>query len=394
MSSEVHIPEEWRREVPAAATRIGWILLLVGAAAVGGAYLLDAKRAAFNTVILFLLMTSIAGGALFLLALEYIAGAVWSVPIRRVVEFLAGLTPVLPVLALPLLLNLHDLFHWTHADAVAGDPLLKGKEPYLNVPFFLSRFAAVFALWILFTWLFVRHSRLQDRTGDQRLTRRNVRLAAAFLPVFAVTITILAIDWMMSLEPHWFSTIFGVYYFSGTVLAGVAAVTYATVRLHEAGLLAPLRRDHFYSLGALLFAFINFWAYIAFSQFLLIWYANIPEETFWFMARWRNGWEYVSILLIVVHFAVPYFALLTQDSKMDLRRLKLMAIWILAAHALDLYWLIMPTYSPDVTVGWMEILFPFVAVGLTVVLFGWQAKRANLVPVKDPKLQRALDFRL
>ena len=394
MSAPVNIPEQWRRELPAGATRIGLILLVLGILVVGGAYLVDAKRAAFNNIILFLFVTSIAGGSVFLVALEYIAGAVWSVPIRRVVEFLAGLMPALPLLALPLLANLHDLFHWTHPEAVAADTILKGKEAYLNVPFFIGRFVAVFVLWNLFTYLFVRNSRAQDSSGDPKLTTRNIRLAAIFIPVFAITITVIAIDWMMSLEPHWFSTIFGVYYFSGTTLAAVAAVTYVAVSFHEKGLLVPLRRDHFYSLGALMFVFVNFWAYIAFSQFLLIWYANIPEETVWFMSRWQNGWEYVSVLLIIVHFAVPYFALLTQDSKMDPKRLKLMAVWILAAHVLDLYWLIMPTYSPQVTVGWMEILFPVLAVGLVIVALGWQMKRWNLVPVKDPKLQRALDFRL
>ncbi len=394
MSAPVNIPEQWRRELPAGATRIGLILLVLGILVVGGAYLVDAKRAAFNNIILFLFVTSIAGGSIFLVALEYIAGAVWSVPIRRVVEFLAGLMPALPLLALPLLANLHDLFHWTHPEAVAADTLLKGKEAYLNVPFFIGRFVAVFVLWNLFYYLFVRHSRAQDSSGDPKFTTRNIRLAAVFIPVFAITITVLAIDWMMSLEPHWFSTIFGVYYFSGTTLAAVAAVTYVAVSFHEKGLLVPLRRDHFYSLGALMFVFVNFWAYIAFSQFLLIWYANIPEETVWFMSRWQNGWEYVSVLLILVHFAVPYFALLTQDSKMDPKRLKLMAIWILAAHVLDLYWLIMPTYSPQVTVGWMEILFPVLAVGLVIVTLSWQMKRWNLVPVRDPKLQRALDFRL
>ena len=394
MSAPVNIPEQWRKELPAGASRIGLMLLVLGILVVGGAYLVDAKRAAFNNIILFLFVTSIAGGSIFLVALEYIAGAVWSVPIRRVVEFLAGLMPALPLLALPLLANLHDLFHWTHPEAVAADTILKGKEAYLNVPFFIARFVAVFVLWNLFYFLFARNSRSQDRSGDPKLTTRNIRLAAVFIPVFAITITVIAIDWMMSLEPHWFSTIFGVYYFSGTTLAAVAAVTYVAVRFHEKGLLVPLRRDHFYSLGALMFVFVNFWAYIAFSQFLLIWYANIPEETVWFMSRWQNGWEYVSVLLIIVHFAVPYFALLTQDSKMDPKRLKLMAVWILAAHVLDLYWLIMPTYSPQVTVGWMEILFPVLAVGLVILALGWQMKRWNLVPVKDPKLQRALDFRL
>jgi hypothetical protein len=388
------LPEQWRKEMPAAGVRIGWVLIAIGLLAVGGAYAVDAKRSAFNNIILLLFVASIAGGSLFYIALEYIAGAVWSVPMRRVMEFLASLVAVLPILALPMLANVHEVFHWTHPEAVAGDGLLSGKAPYLNIPFFVVRSAAIFLIWILFYLLFVRNSRMQDLSGNPGLTTSNVRLAAVFIPVFAVTLTILALDWMMSLEPHRFSTIFGVYYFSGTALASVSAITYVAVRLHEGGLLIPLRRDHFYSLGALMFAFVNFWAYIAFSQFMLIWYANIPEETVWFMTRWQNGWEYVSVLLIVVHFGVPYFALLTQESKMDPKRLKFMALWILASHMLDLYWLIMPTYSPEVTVGWIEIVFPLLAVGLCVVFLGWQMKRRNLVPMKDPKLLRALTFRL
>jgi hypothetical protein len=214
------------------------------------------------------------------------------------------------------------------------------------------------------------------------------------MPIFAVGLTIIAIDWAMSLEPHWYSTIYGVYYFAGTVLAGVSTATYITVKLHEHGFFPRLRRDHFYSLGTLMFVFINFWAYIAFSQFLLIWYANLPEETTWFIARWKNGWEYISVLLIVVHFAVPYFMLLSQDSKMDLKRLKFISIWILFAHLLDLYWLVMPSYSVSPVFSWMEICFPLLSIGLAIVIFVWKMKRQNLIPIGDPKLQRGLEFRL
>jgi hypothetical protein len=198
----------------------------------------------------------------------------------------------------------------------------------------------------------------------------------------------------MSLEPHWFSTILGVYYFSGTVLAAVATATFIIVLFHEHGYLPGLRRDHFYSLGALLFAFTNFWAYIAFSQFLLIWYANLPEETVWFLSRWRNGWEVVSVALIVVRFAVPYFALLAQDAKMDTRRLKIVAVWILAAHLLDLYWLVMPSASADVTFNLADLAGPFLAAGMVILVFALQMRRRNLMPVGDPKLARGLAFRL
>ena len=394
MSTTPTTMEEMRRPLPARVERIGWTLLACGVAVWVAGYAVDPVRAGFNNILAFLFLTSIAVGGLFFVALEYIAGAVWSVPVRRINEFLAGLLPVVPLLAIPLLLNLHGLYHWTHEEAVAGDAVLAAKTPYLNVTFFVIRFVAVFVVWNLFCVVFVRNSVRQDTTRDARLTTHNIRLAAVFLPVLAITITLTAIDWAMSLEPHWYSTIFGVYYFTGTALAGVSAATLCVVLLMEKGYLNVLRRDHLYSLGALMFAFVNFWAYIAFSQFMLIWYANLPEETFWFMQRWKGGWIAVSVLLIIVHFLVPYFALLAQDAKMDPRRLKVMAVWILFAHLLDLYWLVMPTYSASVPLGWMELGFPVLAIGLCLVVVSRKSRRYNLIPIGDPKLERGLNFRL
>lgn len=386
--------EGWKKELPGNVTRLGWILLVAGIAIAGAGYALDPKRMAFDNIIGFLFMVSVAAGCIFLVALEYIGGAVWSVPMRRVNEFLGALVILLPLVALPMFFHLEDLYHWTHQEVVAADKILAGKSPYLNVSFFIIRFVVIVVLWSLFYYVFTRNSTKQDSTKDQRLTTKNIRLSAVFMPVFAISLSLTAIDWAMSLEPGWYSTIFGVYYFAGTVLAALAATTYVIVKFCETGYLPELQRDSFYSLGALMFAFINFWAYIAFSQFLLIWYANIPEETIWFMARWKNGWEYVSVLLILVHFAVPYFALLTQDSKMDLKRLKLMAIWILFAHLLDLYWLVMPTYSQGVPLTWTELGFPALLVGLAIIVLLYKVKRNNLVPIGDPKLERGLNFRL
>ena len=374
--------------------RAGAILLALGVVAVVLAFGLQPVRASFGAVILYLMMVSIAVGSLFLVALEYISGATWSVPMRRANEFLAGLTPFLVLLVIPLLLHIHDLFHWSHRSALQADELLRSKAPYLNVTFFVIRTVGVLAIWSLFAALFVRNSTTQDVSRDPRLTKRNIALSAGFMPVFAFTITVTALDWGMSLEPHWFSTIYGIYFFSGTVIAALAAGTLVVLSLQRSGAFPELRPDHYYSLGALLFGFVNFWAYIAFSQFMLIWYANLPEETGWFMARWTNGWQYVSVLLIVVHFLVPYFGLLSQESKMNPARLRFMAIWLLAAHALDLYWLVMPTYAPGITAGWVELGFPLVGVGMVLLLLSWKSKRYNVVPVGDPKLQRGLDFRL
>jgi hypothetical protein len=394
MMSTHAMPVYERKDIPGAVRRTGSLLVLAGVVLAAAAYLIDPRRAAFDNIVGFLFLTSIAAGSLFLVALEYIGGAVWSTPFRRISEFLAALLPVVPVVALPVFTQMGEVFPWARPELLQANHVLAGKAAYLNTGFFSIRFVAAFALWGLFAYVFFKNSQLQDISRDQNLTKRSIRVAAAFLPVFAITLTVTAIDWGMSIEPMWFSTIFGVYYFSGTVLAALSSATFIIVLLHENGYLPALRRDNFYSLGALMFAFINFWAYIAFSQFLLIWYANLPEETFWFIRRWHNGWEYVSIAQVFVHFLVPYFALLTQDSKMDLKRLKIMSVWILFAHLLDLYWLVIPGYSEGVTVGLGTIAFPVLAVGLVIVVFTMRAKKVNLIPIGDPKLERGLNFRL
>lgn len=394
MTARKNHPESPRADLPSAATYAGWGLFWLGVVLIAVGYMVEPERAAFDNIIGYLFLVSIAVGSVFLLGLEHLSGAVWSVPLRRVTEFIAGLVYLLPLAALPVLFNLQDVFHWTHAETLAADEVLAGKAPYLNVPFFIARFAVFSALWILFAWLFSRFSLRQDATKDPKYTTYSSRLAPIFMPIFAVSITFIAIDWAMSLEPHWYSTIYGVYYFSGTVLAALSATTYTAVRLMERGLLPHVTRDHLYSLGAWLFVFVNFWAYIAFSQFMLIWYANLPEETGWFLMRWHNGWEYVSILLIIVHFAVPYAVLLSQDAKMDPARLKFIALWILFAHLLDLYWLVMPTHSKGVSVSWVELGFPVLFVGTVLSLLSFKMKRHSLTPVGDPKLERAKHFHL
>ncbi|NOX17359.1 MAG: quinol:cytochrome C oxidoreductase [Chlorobi bacterium] len=343
-----------------------------------------------------MMLISVSVGSLFLISLEYIAGAVWSTPFRRIFEHLASIVLVLPIVALPILFNLHDVFHWMHQEVMDADPILQSKAPYLNETFFLVRVGFYFAVWILFYFLLTSNSKKQDKTKDQKLTKRNITISAIFLPVFALTISFAAIDFMMSLEPHWFSTIFGVYYFSGTVLASLSAGTFIMVYLSKKNLLFKgISEDHYYSFGALLFAFINFWAYIAFSQFLLIWYANLPEETVWFLQRWEGSWMYISILTIIVHFAVPYFGLLSQPSKMNPKRLASMSLWIIFAHYLDLYWIVMPTFSESGFVfGWIEIGYFILGLGIIISVFVFKASKGNLIPIGDPKLKRGINFRL
>ncbi|MFZ1978115.1 MAG: quinol:cytochrome C oxidoreductase, partial [Bacteroidota bacterium] len=198
---------------------IGWGFVWLGVALYALGYIVDAREAAFNNALSFLYLTSIGIGALFFIALEYISGAVWSVPIRRVHEFLAQLIPFAALLAVPLLFNLDDLFVWARKDIMASDAMLRLKEPYLNQTFFIARFIGIFIVWKIFIRLLTRNSMRQDATADPRLTKINTILSAFFMPVFAVTLTTLAVDWGMSLEPHWYSTIYGIYFFAGTAIA-------------------------------------------------------------------------------------------------------------------------------------------------------------------------------
>ena len=386
--------EYQKKDLPIKLSQLGWLLFSAGLFLGVIGFFSDQHRALLNYLMAYMFILSIGICALLLIALEYVGGADWSVPIRRVVEFLAAIIIFLPILVLPLIFNIHDIFHWAHKDIAAADEILKGKSPYLNETFFIIRVFAVLAIWGLFYFLLIRNSNTQDKTKDQFLTKKNIILSAIFIPFFAITITITAFDWLMSLEPHWFSTIFGVYFFSGSVVASLAAVTLFVVKLKENGYMHPkLVDDHLFSLGALQFAFINFWAYIAFSQYLLIWYANLPEENFWFLHRWENGWQYLSILLIIAHFIVPYAALLSQPAKMDPKRLKFISIWILFAHFIDLYWLVMPNVN-GYYFSWIDIIVPLLAIGVIILIFNYRANKSNLVPFGDPKLQKGLDFRV
>jgi hypothetical protein len=397
MSSTDNFNVEYiKKDLPPLINKIGVVLTVIGLLLVVLAYFTDHTRSAFNNVILLMFLTSIGLGSLFLVALEYIGGAVWSTPFRRIAEILGALLLVVPIVAIPVYFNLHDLYHWTHTEVVATDTILANKSPYLNELFFTIRIVGYFVIWILFYFILTKNSEKQDVSKDQGLTKKNIKNSAIFIPFFAITVTFAAIDWMMSLEPHWFSTIYGVYYFSGTFLSALAIITFFIVYLNEKGMFgSQIVSDHYYSFGALLYGFINFWAYIAFSQFMLIWYANLPEETFWFLNRWEGSWLIFSLVFIFIHFLVPFFALVSQPSKTNASRLKFMSIWLLVAHFLDLYFLVMPTFSPDgVTLGWIELGFFLLAFGIVFLVFSIKAKRVNLLPIGDPKLKRGIDFRL
>lgn len=382
-------PDRLRRTGFAAAAIA--VALLVPAAA------LDLTRFLANWLVLLSFVLSIGLGSLFLVGLEYTVRARWSVPFRRIWENMAALIPVSVILLIPVLLGMHSLYEWTHAEVVAADPILAKKTAYLNVPFFLARLGLYFLIWLAFLRVFARNSVTQDVTGDEDLTRKNIRMAPVFLILFAFTTTFAGIDLLMTLTPHWFSTMFGLAFAVNAIVAGLAAGTLVAVWSQRAGMLpARLRQDSFYNLGALLFAMNTFWCYLAFSQFMLIWYGNLPLEMTWYRARYENGWFAVSLAMIAVQFIVPFAALLSRSAKMDFSRLRWVCVWILCARYLDLYWTVLPSV-PGVggsPFSWKDLWAPILAVGIGVFVWIWRASRVPLVPVRDSRLRAGLDFHL
>lgn len=348
-----------------------------------------------NFLVMFLFVLSIGAGSLFLVGLDYLVGANWSTPLKRITEILCFMIFPAFILGLVIYLGGMDSIYSSWVNMDKSDKILVGKEKYLDKNWFLIRFVMVYIFWGIFYFFFINNSKKQDESKDQKYTALSGKFAPIFMIGFSFAITIVAIDWIMTLSPKWFSTMFGVAYFGGAVTAALAAIVYATVKMKENGYLHPkMKNDTFYSLAGLLFGFNCFWAYVSFCQFMLIWYSNIPEETFWYIYRWDGAWLWYTLCMIVFHFVIPFFALISRSSKTNLARLKVMAVWLLVAHYVDLYWQVTPTFSNSPFIGAIEIGFLLISLGLLVVVFAVRAKNVNHVAIGDPRLEQGLGFRL
>jgi hypothetical protein len=352
------------------------------------------KQFFFSWLVSFLFFLSLALGGLFFVLIQYATQGGWGIVLRRIGETTFATVPVMAALFLPLLLGLGALYPWTVPGAAEHDALLRWKAPYLNVPFFLIRAGGFFAVWSFIAILYYRGSRGQDVTGDPGVSARLRRFAGPAIIVLALTQTLASVDWIMSLTPHWYSTIFGVYFFAGSFVGFIALLSVAAVAMRQAGLLdSVISTEHLHDIGKFLFAFTAFWAYIAFSQFFLIWYANLPEETIWYRARMEGSWMTVSRFLIAGHFVAPFFYLMGRTVKRNGTTLAVGGAWLLAMHFLDLYWQVMPTLHPEGFRPSLLDVAAFVAVGgCFVAAASWLMRRQALVPLRDPRLPESLAF--
>jgi hypothetical protein len=382
-----------------------WVM---GGGAVGALFVLitaivalatNSKEAFYSYLVAFVYWCGISFASLILLMAFHATRARWMTILRRPVEAMATTGIVFIILIIPVWLGMKQLYSWIDpvAAGFSGEALarVKHKAPWLNVNFFIIRsvlyiLIATFLGWRLFGW-----SLRQDREGGTDLLARQRKFSGGGLPFIAIAITFAAFDWMMSLNPTWFSTIFGVYYFGGSFLSALSILAIVTWQANLKNVFGGgMSIEHTHSIGKLMLAFTCFWTYIAFSQLLLIWIAGLPEEIPFYITRFREGWRGVGIALIFFHFFVPFGALLSRSLKRTPHKLAGVGIWLLLIHYVDIYWLVMPTIHPDgVSFHWTQPV-AFIGVGLVAIAFGVSRLRGRLpVPMRDPYLPESLRYR-
>lgn len=366
---------------------------LLGWAGTGAGYLLDRKAFFPSYLMAFLFFATLAFGALFYVMVQHVTGSAWSVTVRRLMESKMRTIPLFLLLFIPIAFGIHDLYHWSHPEA-AQDPILSQKLAFLNDKWFLIRSFLVLGLLSLWANRLWTLSCKQDDSGSILQTRSLEKWSAPGLILLFLGGSVLAFDWVMSLDPHWFSTMFGVIFLCGGALCFMALLIIVSLSLRSAGYLTnSVNEEHYHDLGKWLFALTVFWAYVSFSQYMLIWYGNLPEETVWFKQRIQGSWLGVSLLLVVGHFLVPFFSLMPRAVKRNRKALAFFAGWMMLMHYTDLYWQVMPVFHKDgFGFSWIS-LATLAAVGGTFGLAFWQGFREKpLVPVGDPRLKQCLAF--
>lgn len=371
------------------------MLVLLGAGsglAVLGAMLYP-QRVWPNLLLLSFYLLTISLAGIVFVALQYVTGAHWAVALRRIPEAMGRLLPIGGAGLLLILLAHPALYSWT-VHSAGGEPVPPFRQWWLSVPFFRLRAIGFLLLWALFSLALVRRSTQQDADAAPRHTRSNSRISAIFVVLFAFSFWLASYDWIMSLEPRWYSTIFASYNFAGLFLSGLAALTLMVVWLRQKSpLAAVITEDHLHDLGKLLFAFSTFWMYLWFSQYMLIWYANIPEETTYFVQRLHGYWGSLFVLDMVLNWVGPFFALLPRRNKKDPGVLVKVCIVLLFGRWLDLYLMIMPTFSGTrPSIGVVEIATVVAGFGLFTLGILAVLRRAPLVPVNDPHLEESLHY--
>ena len=376
------------------------IALGVGALGMVGAAFLDSGRFLAAYLLGYIYFAGITIVAMFFATLQFLVNAGWSAMVRRIPEIFAGFLPIVLIGLIPMIIDVwfsHKLYHWADPHIYQPGPhfdeVLASKRGYLNPTFFTIRLGIYALIWFMTYRLIIGNSFKQDESAtDYTPTRFNMKRSAPFVLLFAMSLTFAGFDLVMSLDPHWFSTMFGVYFFAGNFVSTLSLIAIFVVTLRRQGHLKGITDEHYHDIGKFMFAFTVFWTYITFSQYFLIWYGNLPEETLFFILRAHGNWQFLGYGLVFGHFIVPFVTLLTQNNKRNPAVLVGVGCWILFMHFIDLSFIILPNFSPTLRIGWQEICGWLFFAGLFFFMIARQLATRSIVAVNDPYLKESLEL--
>ena len=378
--------KQWRSRALAVGVA-GAVLSAVG-------FLMDPTKTQFYRSYLwaYLYVVALSVGPLAWLMLQYITGGAWGVIIRRPCEAAARTLPLVALMFLPILIGIPNLYEWSHPARVLADEALKHKQPYLNVPFFLIRTAVYFGGWWFLGWFLNRCSAREDSEGHAAVHGKMSRISAPGLLFWGISVTFMSIDWVLSLNPKWFSTIFGLLFMANQGLTSMAFLIALMVMLYQYRPMSEiLTPRHLHDLGKFLLALVMVWAYFSFSQFLIIWSGNLPEEIPWYITRLNHGWQYVALALVIGHFALPFALLLSRDLKRNFKLLATIAVFILFMRLVDCYWLVTPEGRTTLGVSLTDFTAPVGLIGIWLWHFLGQLEKRPLLPLNHPNMEEVLE---
>jgi hypothetical protein len=370
------------------------LAVLISVVACVAGYLNDPVRFHQSYMVAFAYVAATGLGAFFFVMVQYLTGSAWSVTMRRIMENIMITLPAGAILFIPVALGLKDIYPWMDRAMVAADPVLKQKASYLSENFFILRAYIMFALWSIWIFAIYYQSTKQDKERSARQMNIIARWSAPGLFLVVVVGSLAAFDWLMSLEPKWYSTIFGLYILAGGALTFMSFVTLICLGFRRAGILKnSITPEHYHDLGKWIFALTAFYTYIAFSQYLLIWYANLPEETIWYRHRMEGSWLPISLAMPFIRFLIPFFILLCRPAKRSLKMIAAIAIWSILVEYVDLYWIVMPTYfKTGPQISWMDFATLAATLSVCALVFWSRFRKTKLAPVGDLRFEQSLHF--
>lgn len=391
--TDTHVPEIQVGNALDGLQRFALIAAVVGLVGLAAGIATNPEQFYRSYLVGYIYWLMIPIGCLGLMMVHYLSGGAWGLMVRRPFEAAAATIPAMGLLFIPIYLGLHHIYEWTHTEMVANDPILSHKAPYLNAGFFLVRAVLYFVIWSAMAMSLVSWSRQQDKTHFVEGADQKFRMVSGpGVLILGLTLTFAAVDWVMSLDPHWYSTVFGLLLLVGTGLTALGFVVLVMSMLSQHTQMGSvIATKNIHDWGKLMLAFTMLWAYLSFSQFIIIWSANLPEEIPWYLRRFTNGWGLAALFLAFGHFFLPFFMLLSRHRKQHLNRLVKVAVWVLVARFVDVYWVIAPQFHPDSLMPhWMDVAAVLGIGGIWLTLFVRNIKGQSLLPVNDPYLPEAI----